>query len=143
MLHDEQRVDQLKRESLPELLRELSLQTTTLVRQEIQLATTELTAKAKAAGFGAAILAVAALLAVGAAALLTTCVVVALALVLPLWAAALIVAVLYGIAALIVAQMGTRTLKTATPAVPRQAAQSVKEDVQWLKTRAQSSTKSS
>jgi len=142
MLHDE-RVDQLKRESLPDLLRELSLQTTTLVRQEIELATTELTAKGKAAGSGAAMLAGAALLAIFAAAMLTTCVVVALALVLPLWTAALIVAVLYAVAALIVARMGTTMLKTATPAVPRQAAQSVKEDVQWLKTRAQSSTKSS
>jgi hypothetical protein len=138
----EERVDQLKRESLPELLRELSLETTTLVRQEIDLAKTELGDKAKSIGAGAGLFGGAAVLALGAFFAITACIIAALALALPIWAAALIVGVVYGIVALIVFMAGKKKLMEATPVVPEQAAQSIKEDVEWVKTRAQSGKRS-
>jgi uncharacterized membrane protein YqjE len=135
---NDSRADELKQESIPELLRRLSSETTTLVRQEIDLATVELTEKAKAAGAGAALFGVAALFGIGAFGALTACAIAALALVVPVWAAALIVAAVYAIVALIVAQSGRSKLAHATPVVPQQTTQTVKEDVEWVKTRAQS-----
>ncbi len=140
-MHDE-RVEQLKREPLPELLRELSMQTTTLVRQEIDLAKTELSEKAKVAGAGAGLIGAAAVLALGAFGAITTSIIAAIALALPTWVAALIVAIVYAVVALFIAQTGKTKIQRATPVVPQQAAQSVKEDVEWLKTRAQSGKKS-
>jgi MFS family permease len=138
----DERVEQLKRESLPELLRELSMQATTLVRQEIDLAKSELSEKAKALGTSAGLFGGAAVLGLGAFFALTTCIIAGIALVLPLWAAALIVAIVYAIIALIIVSMGKRKLMQATPVVPQQTAQSLKEDVEWVKTRAQSSKRS-
>lgn len=140
-MHDE-RVEQLKRESLPELLRELSMETTTLVRQEIDLAKIELSEKAKSVGAGAGLFGGAAVFALGAFFAVTACIIAALALVLPLWAAALVVGVIYVIVALVAAAAGKRRLMQATPVLPQQTAQSIKEDVEWVKTRAQSGTRS-
>ncbi len=135
------RVEALKDESLPQLLRQLSTETTTLVRQEIDLAKVELSEKAKAVGAGAAMLATAAVFALGAFGALTALFITALALVLPVWAAALIVTVVYAVIALIAAQRGRKQLVSAAPVVPEQTAQTVKEDIEWVRTRAQSSKK--
>src|SRR4051812_32703208 len=56
----------------------------------------------------------------------------------PNWAAALIVAAVYGTIAGVLALQGRNKVKEATPPVPEQAVESVKEDVQWAKTRTQS-----
>jgi tetrahydromethanopterin S-methyltransferase subunit C len=77
-------------------------------------------------------------LGVGAFGALTACIIAAIALALPTWAAALIVAVVYAIVAAIVAQSGRSKLAHAAPMVPQQTTQTVKEDVEWVKTRAQS-----
>jgi hypothetical protein len=63
--------------------------------------------------------------------------VLALATAVAGWLAALIVAVLYGAVAGALALMGRAKVKQAVPPVPEQASESVKEDVQWTKTRAQ------
>ncbi len=76
---------------LPELLRQLSTDTATLVRQEIRLARVELTGKAKVAGRSATFFGAAAVLGFGAFLAVTACAVAALALVLQVWAAALVV----------------------------------------------------
>jgi uncharacterized membrane protein YqjE len=133
---NEERVAELKSESLPQLLRQLANETTTLVRQEIELAKVELTQKVQAAQAGAAILGVAGVCALGAFGAFTACVILALALVLPAWAAALIVCVVYAVVALIAAQSAKRKFADATPIVPEQTAQTVKEDIAWVKTRA-------
>jgi uncharacterized membrane protein YqjE len=138
---NESRLDELKQDSIPDLLRRLSSETTTLVRQEITLATLELSEKAKAAGAGAGLLGAAAVFGIGAFGALTACFIAALALVLPAWSAALIVAAVYAIVAALVAQSGRRTLAHAAPVVPQQTTQTVKEDVEWVKTRAQSGRK--
>jgi uncharacterized membrane protein YqjE len=121
-----------------ELLRELSQQTTDLVRQEIDLAKAELGEKGKRAGVGAGMFGGAGLFGIGAFAALTACVIVALDLAMPLWLAALIVTVVYAAIAGVLALQGKEKIKEAGPPVPEQTAESVKEDVQWAKTRAKS-----
>src|ERR1700750_2320027 len=78
-----------------ELLKELSDQTTTLVRKEIELAKVELTEKGKAAGQGAGMVGGAGIAALFALAFLTACAILALATAVSGWLAALIVAVVY------------------------------------------------
>jgi hypothetical protein len=54
------------------------------------------------------------------------------------WLAALIVAVVYGAIAGVLALQGKHKVQAAAPPVPEQAVETVKEDVQWAKTRTQS-----
>jgi uncharacterized membrane protein YqjE len=121
-----------------ELLRELSEQTSTLVRQELELAKAELSQKGKQVGLGAGMFGgagVVGLLALGA---LTACVIAALATGMATWLAALIVAVVYAAIAGGVALVAKQRVTQATPPAPEQTIESVKEDVQWAKTRARS-----
>jgi uncharacterized membrane protein YqjE len=121
-----------------DLLRRLSEETTTLVKQEVELAKAELQEKGKQAGMGAGMFGGAGLFGVGAFAALTACIIAALELAMPLWLAALIVAVVYAAVAGVLAMSGKRKVKEAAPPVPEQAKESVKEDVEWAKTRARS-----
>jgi Putative Actinobacterial Holin-X, holin superfamily III len=119
-----------------ELWRELSDQTTTLVRQELELAKLELAQKGRRAGIGAGMFGaagVAGLYAVGA---LSACVVLALATAVTGWLAALIVAAAYGLVAGALALSGRSKVAQALPPAPEQATESVKEDVRWTTTRA-------
>jgi uncharacterized membrane protein YqjE len=128
----------LREHGTGELLKELSDHTTTLVRQEIELAKAELGEKGKKAGLGAGMFGGAGLFGVFAFAALTTCIIVALDSAMPLWLAALIVAVVYGAIAAVLALQGRNKVQEAGPPVPEQATESVKEDVQWAKTQAKS-----
>jgi uncharacterized membrane protein YqjE len=128
----------LREHGTGELLKELSDHTTTLVRQEIELAKAELGEKGKKAGLGAGMFGGAGLFGLFALAALTTCIIVALDSAMPLWLAALIVAVVYGAIAAVLALQGRNKVQEAGPPVPEQASESVKEDVQWAKTQAKS-----
>jgi len=119
-----------------ELLKELSEQTTTLVRQEIELAKLELTEKGKKAGIGAGMFGGAGIVGVFAVGALTACLILALATAVAGWLAALIVAAVYGALAGVLALTGKSKVQQAVPPVPEQATKSVKEDVQWTKSRA-------
>jgi uncharacterized membrane protein YqjE len=121
-----------------ELLRQLSQQTTDLVRQEIELAKAELGEKGKQAGLGAGMFGGAGLFGAGAFAALTTTIIAALDQAMALWLAALIVAVVYGIVAAVLAQRGKQKVQEVGAPVPEQTKDSVKEDVQWAKTRMRS-----
>jgi hypothetical protein len=123
--------------SLADLARQLSDQTTRLVRQEVELAKAELAIKGKRAGLGAGMFGGAALLGLFALGALTAAVIAALSLAMDTWLAALIVAVVYAAGAGIAALMGKRKVDEALPPVPEDSVESVKEDVQWTKTRAQ------
>ena len=115
-----------------ELVKELSSQTSTLVRQEIELARAELQQKGKLAGKGAGMLggaAIAALLALGA---LTAGLIALLDQWMDTWIAALIVMVLWAVVAAVLAKAGQSALKRATPPAP-QTVETVKEDIQWAK----------
>jgi uncharacterized membrane protein YqjE len=128
----------LRERPTSELLKELSDQTTTLVQREIDLAKAELSEKGKRAGIGAGMFGGAGLAGVFALAALTTCVIAALDTAMELWLAALIAAVVYAAVAAVLALQGREKVQEATPPVPEQAKESVKEDVQWAKTRARS-----
>jgi hypothetical protein len=120
-----------------ELMRELSLQTSALVHKELELAKLELAEKGKQAGIGAGMFGGAGVVGLYAAGALTACLVLALATAVTGWLAALIVAVVYGAVAGGLALIGRAKVEQAVPPVPEQATESVKEDVQWTKTRAQ------
>jgi hypothetical protein len=130
--------NELRDRSTGELLKQLSDHTTTLVKQEIDLAKAELSEKGKKAGKGAGMFGGAGLLGVFAFAALTTCIIAALESPLNLWLAALIVAIVYAAVAGVLALQGRKKVQEAGPPVPEQATESVKEDVEWAKTRAKS-----
>ena len=121
-----------------ELLRELSNQTTTLVKQELDLAKAELQEKGKQAGIGAGMFGGAGVFGVGAFAALTAAVIAALSEAMNTWLAALIVAVVYAAVAGVMAMTGKKKVKEAAPPIPEQAKDSVKEDMEWAKTQARS-----
>ena len=123
-----------------DLVKELAGQTSTLVRQEIQLAQAEVTSKGKLAGRGAAMLAAAAVAALLALIALTACLIVALDTAVPLWLAALIVTLLWAVIGAVLATRGRTELQQATPPVP-QTVETVKEDIQWAKTQTGSAGK--
>ena len=126
---------ELRERSTAELIKQLSEETTTLVRQEIELAKAEVTDKAKRGGLGAGALGAAGLVGLYALATLTACVIAALALAMPVWAAALIVTAVYGGVAAGLVVVGRRQLRVAMPPTPEATLETVKEDVRWAKTR--------
>ena len=121
-----------------ELLKQLSDQTTSLVRQEIELAKLEFREKGRKAGKGAGMFGAAGMLGLYAVGALTATIILALATFLPGWVAALIVTVIYAAIAGILALRGKSEVKEATPPMPQQTVETTKEDVRWVKTRAQS-----
>jgi MFS family permease len=123
--------------SLADLARQLSNQTTELVRHEVELAKAELRVKGKRAGVGAGMFGGAGALGVYALGALTAAIIAGIAEALPVWASALIVAALYGAIAGILALRGKKKVQQATPALPEETVQSVKEDVRYTKQRAQ------
>lgn len=130
--------EELREQSIGELLRRLADETATLVRKELELAKVEYAEKGKRAGLGAGLLSgamVAALLALGA---FTAFLVLALDGALPNWAAALIVAALYGIVATVLALRGRERLEEAGGPVPEQTKETIEEDLQWARNRATS-----
>jgi uncharacterized membrane protein YqjE len=132
--------DDPRERGIGELVKDLAGQTSTLVRQEIKLAQAEVTEKGKVAGRGAGLLAGAAVAAVLMLGTLTAVLVVALDSALPLWLAALIVTLLWGVVAAVLAQSGRTALRAATPPAP-QTVETVKEDIQWAKTQAGSGSR--
>jgi membrane protein len=124
--------------SVAELVKALSDQTSRLARQEVELAKAELAAKGKRAGIGAGMFGGAGAFGFYALGALVATAILALATAVSAWLAALIVTVMLGAIAGVLALQGKSKLKQATPPVPEQATESVKEDVQWAKTRAQS-----
>jgi hypothetical protein len=128
----------LRDRSLPELLKQLSQETTQLVHQELELAKAELQQKGRQAGAGAGMFGGAGALGLAALGALTACFILALNAVMPAWLAALIVAVVYGIIAFVLVKQGQAKLKQATPPVPEQTIETVKEDVEWAKTQMRS-----
>jgi uncharacterized membrane protein YqjE len=121
-----------------DLLRELGDEIATLVRQEIALAKVEIAEKTKPVVASAGMFGGTALLSLGAFGALTAFLIAAIALWIPVWASALIVTVVYGVVAFVLAQTGKKKLHEAAPLVPEQTAQTVKEDIEWAKTRAKS-----
>ena len=129
---------QLRERSLGELFGKLSAETSTLIRQEFALARAELKEKGREAGKGAGFLGGAGVVALLAAGALTAFIILLLDEVMEAWLAALIVAVVYGAIAAVLGLRGRQRVQQATPPVPEQTVETVKEDVEWAKTRAKS-----
>ncbi len=121
--------NELRDRPTAELLRQLADETTTLVRKELELAMAEISEKGKRAGLGAGMFGgagIAALLALGT---LTAFLILALDSVMPAWLAALLVALVWGAVAAVLALIGRQRLQEATPPKPDQTVESVKEDI--------------
>jgi len=132
---DEQRT-QLEDRPIGDLVRQLSDQTTTLVRQEIELAKAEMTAKGKQVGMGAGAFGGAGLFGLYAVGAITACLILALSTAVAGWLAALIVGIVYAAIAGVLALIGKKKTQAGAPPVPERAISSTKEDVEWAKTRA-------
>jgi len=124
-------------ESIADLTKQLTEQTKTLVRQEVELAKVELGEKGKRVGIGAGMFGGAGLFGFFAFAGLTTVMILALSEAMEPWLAALIVTVLYGAIAGVLALSGKKKVQEAGPAVPEQTMETVKDDVAYTKQRAQ------
>jgi len=118
--------------SVGELMTQLSEQTSRLVRDELQLAQIELKNSAKHAGLGAGLFSAAGLLALFGLTTLIATSIIALALLLPLWLSALIVAVVLFIFAGIAALVGKKQIQQASR-TPERTVTNVKRDVAEVK----------
>ena len=123
--------------SIGELVKQLSEQTSRLGRLEVALAKRELESKGKRVGIGAGMFGGAGVLGFYAVGALVATAILALATAVAGWLAALIVTVVLGVIAGVLALQGKAKVQQGTPPVPEQATESVKEDVRWAKTRAQ------
>ena len=120
-------------ESTGELLKRFSQDASTLIRQELDLAKAELTAKGKQAGKGAGMFGGAGLFGLGAFGALTAFLIIVLAEAMDAWLAALIVTVLCGAIAAVLALQGKHKVEEAAPPKPEQTIETLKEDVEWAK----------
>jgi uncharacterized membrane protein YqjE len=126
-------------QSVADLTKKLSDQTTRLVHQELELAKAELAQKGKQAGIGAGMFGGAGLFGLYALGALTATAILALDTAMAGWLAALIVAVVWAAIAGVMALVGRNRVQEATPPVPEQAIESTKEDVEWTKERVKTS----
>jgi hypothetical protein len=119
--------------SVSELLQQLTEQTTRLAQKEIELAKAEMAVKGKRLGIGASAFSAAGLIAVLALGAVTAAAILGLATALESWLAALVVAGVYLLVAGGLALYGRSRVQAATPPVPEQTAESVKEDLEATK----------
>ena len=119
--------------TLGALVHDLTQQVPELIRSEIRLAQAELTEKGKRAGIGIGMFGGAGLVALyGVGALLAT-LILALALVMPAWLAALIVTLVLFTVAGVLALVGKKEVAQATPAKPERAVEGIKQDIATVK----------
>jgi uncharacterized membrane protein YqjE len=133
--------EELRDQSIGDLLKQLSEQTATLVRQELELAKAEVQQKGKRAGLGIGLIGGGGVLALAAVGALTATLILALAEWMDAWLAALIVTVVYAAGAAFLALQGKEKVGEASPPVPEATIATVKEDVQWAKSQVRSGSK--
>jgi uncharacterized membrane protein YqjE len=122
--------------STGELIKLMSEQVSTLVRDELKLAQLEMTRKGKQAGIGAGMMGGSGLIALYGLGCLIACAIIAISREVAPWLSALIVGVVLLVVAGIVALTGRARLRQGTPPVPEEAVQSVKADVEEIRERA-------
>jgi uncharacterized membrane protein YqjE len=125
--------EQLRERPIGDLVKQLAGQTSTLVRQEIDLAKAEMSEKASVAGKGAGLIGGAAVVGLLAAGALTAFLILLLSEAMDAWLAALIVTVVMAAIAAALGLAGRNRIRAATPAVPEQTVETVKEDGEWAK----------
>ena len=119
-----------------ELVQQMSQQTATLVRKELQLAQLEMKEKGKHVGIGAGLFGGAGVVALYGGGALVAAIVLSLATFLEPWIAALIVAVVLFAIAGVMALTGKKQVEQGAPPAPEQAIESTKRDVDEVKERA-------
>lgn len=146
----------LREQSLPELVKQLAEETTTLVRkeldlvrseatragetaatlarQELQLAKAEMAEKGRKVIPGIGMVATAGAAGLLAAGALTAFAILALDGIMANWLAALVVGLVYAVLAATLYHRGKARVREAGPLVPEQTVQTIKEDVKWAKT---------
>jgi hypothetical protein len=118
--------------SLGELFSELAQETSTLVRQEVTLAKTEMSQKASRAGKHIGVLAAGGAVAYAGLLAILAGVIVLLDNVMPLWASALLVGVVVGVVGYFLVRRALDALKREDFA-PRETMETLKEDNQWAR----------
>ncbi|MEU9691801.1 phage holin family protein [Amycolatopsis japonica] len=119
--------------SVGELVSDLSDEVKHLVRDEMRLAVFELQGKGKKMGVGAGLFGAAGVFALFGLATLITAVVLALALVMPAWLAAVVTGAALLLIGGLSALVGKREVTSATPPVPEEAIEGVRDDVDTVK----------
>ncbi|WP_432093642.1 phage holin family protein [Streptomyces sp. bgisy100] len=118
-----------------ELVKQASEQLSDLVRSELRLAQAEMVQKGRRAGRGGGLYGGAGLVAfLGLQAMVATGI-AAIALALPVWAAALIVTGTLFVVAAVLALLARRETRNASPLKPQQAIRGLKADVEVIKER--------
>src|SRR3954447_6118856 len=118
--------------SLGELFASLARDTSTLVRKEVELATTEMTSKVTDLAKHAGMLGAGGAIAYGGFLAVLAGLILILGRVIPMWLSALIVGiVVVGIGYLLI-QRGLDAIKRAN-LTPRQTIETLKEDTEWAK----------
>lgn len=120
-------------EPVGELVQRASQQLTELVRGEMRLAQAEMKEKGKHYGKGGGLFGGAGLVGFLALQALVATVIAALAVPLPVWAAALIVTVALGVIAAVMAISGKKHVSRAAPPAPERTIDSVRADVAEIK----------
>ena len=118
--------------SIGELFAELARETSTLVRQEVQLAKTEMTQKASQVGKDAGMIGAGGAVAYAGLLAIIAGIIFGLGELIPLWVAALLVGVVVGGIGYVIIQRGLGALKRAD-LTPRETINSLKEDTEWAK----------
>jgi len=118
--------------SLGELFAELTRETSTLVRKEVELAKTELTQKASRLGRDAGIIGAGGAIAYAGLLVLLAALVLGLGEFMPLWLSALIVGLVVVVGGYFLIQKGMQGIKRAD-LTPRQTIETLKEDTEWAK----------
>ena len=131
----------LRERPLSEVAQDLTRDLSLLVRQEVELAKAEMAKKGRVAAPGLGMIGGAGVVALMAAGALTAFLILALSIVLDEWLSALIVSAALAGAAYVLAKQGKERVEEAGPPLPEQTIETVKEDVEWAKTRATSARK--
>ena len=118
--------------SLGELFAELMQETTTLVRQEVNLAKTEMSQKASRAGKHIGALAAGGAVAYAGLLAIIAGLIVLLDEIMPLWLSALLVGVVVALVGYFLVRRGLDALKREDPAT-RETIETLKEDKEWAK----------
>jgi len=128
------RPDEARRdESMGQLVKDLSQDISTLVRQELQLAKAEMTQKGKEAGVGAGLLGGAGVFGLAVVGGSMATIILILDTIMPNWLAALVTTLVYATVGAFLALRGRDRLKEAGSPVPERAKESVKEDIEWAR----------
>lgn len=124
-----------------ELLKQLATETSTLVKQELELARAEMREKGRKAGPGLGMIGGAGVTALLAMGTLTAFLILALDGAMPNWLAALIVTAVYAAVAGFLYVRGKDRVEDAGSPAPRQTIETLKEDVEWAKHPTRSATR--